>query len=150
MVSMLPALKFLRFLHKTNTVMSDDCRRKMESNVLVYGSRIAATGAKTKLSYKEFENDGVNTMVNVKADFKLWMTGRQCFCKYPFILDASFKSRVLRAESTLAMRQAFHSVYERAAHWPSRVHSLLSAARSARKHCTRYDAPDCCCVAESR
>eukprot|EP01114_Cavostelium_apophysatum_P016184 TRINITY_DN4550_c2_g1_i1.p1 TRINITY_DN4550_c2_g1~~TRINITY_DN4550_c2_g1_i1.p1 ORF type:complete len:715 (-),score=172.56 TRINITY_DN4550_c2_g1_i1:46-2190(-) len=58
------------------------------------------------LSYNDFYNDLINEKIDLKEDFVNWKedTGFS-FCKYPFILHPSVKSKILQIESLVQMRQ---------------------------------------------
>ena len=132
MALMVPVLDLMKLLFRANNYFADRVARSCSDQILVHGSR-KEHSASPRLQYTDFYNDGVNTMVNVTADYKLWMSGRSCFCKYPFILDASFKSRILKTESTVSMQRAFRATFLNAlvtGHLESAPYFLLRVRRS--------------------
>mmetsp|Transcript_17880 Transcript_17880/g.26766 ORF Transcript_17880/g.26766 Transcript_17880/m.26766 type:complete len:834 (+) Transcript_17880:80-2581(+) len=59
-----------------------------------------------------FNNDAVNAELNLKADYKRWIENQKfSFCKYPFILDASSKSDVLRVDARYQMSSHFREAF---------------------------------------
>jgi len=68
------------------------------------------------VSYTEFYNDLINERLELKEDFPNWKSESGfSFCNYPFILDPVVKSKILRIESVVQMRQqreeAFRSLF---------------------------------------
>jgi len=64
---------------------------------------------KDPLDYHAFYNDAVNQEVNLKEDYRRWKSDRNefSFCKHPFILEPSSKSRVLMYDATAQMTHEF-------------------------------------------
>eukprot|EP00470_Lotharella_oceanica_P007318 CAMPEP_0170191756 /NCGR_PEP_ID=MMETSP0040_2-20121228/52448_1 /TAXON_ID=641309 /ORGANISM="Lotharella oceanica, Strain CCMP622" /LENGTH=816 /DNA_ID=CAMNT_0010439909 /DNA_START=11 /DNA_END=2461 /DNA_ORIENTATION=- len=57
-----------------------------------------------------FNNDAVNAELSLKADYKRWYEGSKssfCFCKNPFILDASSKRDILHIDARHQMSEHF-------------------------------------------
>lgn len=61
-----------------------------------------------RVSYHEFYNDAVNSIVDLKHDYVRWVKSKReklkgfqnfSFCSYPFILDANSKSKVLEVDA---------------------------------------------------
>jgi len=59
-----------------------------------------------------FNNDAVNTDLNVKADYKRWIENKTfSFCKYNWILDASSKRDILQLDARYQMGIHFRDAY---------------------------------------
>jgi len=74
---------------------------------LAGGWRTTADAA--RLDYKAFYNDAVNQEVNLKEDYRRWKSERSefSFCRHPYVLEPSSKSRVLMYDATAQMTHEF-------------------------------------------
>ena len=67
------------------------------------------------ISYEEFYNEAVNENLEIKEDFPHWKAKEGfSFCNYPFILNPSIKSDILKVESMVQMRHELQDSFFRA------------------------------------
>eukprot|EP00126_Sphaerothecum_destruens_P006036 Sdes_comp19182_c0_seq1m9991 len=71
-------------------------------------------GESSIICYTEFYNDAIIEQIELKEDFPLWKSKEGfSFCNYPFVLDASTKSEILRVENTVKMRHELQGAFFR-------------------------------------
>jgi hypothetical protein len=67
------------------------------------------------VNYDLFYNESVNQHLEIKEDFPQWIAKDGfSFCNYPFILNPSIKSEILRVESMVRMRHELQDSFFRA------------------------------------
>jgi hypothetical protein len=75
----------------------------------------AVNEMKSLMPFQEFYNEAINEHLEIKEDFPHWKAKEGfSFCNYPFILNPTTKSEILKIESMVQMRhelQVGHLIY---------------------------------------
>lgn len=67
------------------------------------------------MPFEEFYNEAVNEHMDIKDDFPRWKAKEGfSFCNYPFMLNSSTKSDILKVESMVQMRHELQDAFFRA------------------------------------
>lgn len=73
-----------------------------------------------KVDYREFYNDAVNNIVDIKEDYIRWTKAQSTpnhgfeyfnFCEFPYILDPNFKSKILQLDAEIQQNKELRNAF---------------------------------------